>query len=75
MEVVMEEDDVNDKLAFINDISHKPFEVTPTNKICRRAPRAAHKQDRITNEIVQFSKLNYLVRDPILFVGCPWRLN
>ena len=24
---------------------------TPTNKICRRAPRAAHERDQITNEI------------------------
>ena len=75
------------------------FEDTPMNEICRRAPRAAYEQDRITNEIdlawcrchflvptvvfrrkwdqnnenYTMPKLSYLVRDPILFVGGPWR--
>jgi len=30
--------------------SDEPLEDTPTNKICHRVPRAAHEQDRITNE-------------------------
>ena len=44
-----------------------PFEDTPTNKIYRRAPRAAHEQNGITNKIVY-----YLSRSsPDLVLGLP----
>ena len=33
-------------------IAIKLSDDTPTNKICRRAPRVAHERDRIMNEIV-----------------------
>jgi len=37
-------------VCFIEAVKHG--EDTLTNKVCRRAPRAAHERDQIANEIV-----------------------
>jgi len=37
-------------ICYIEAIKHG--EDMLTNKVCRRAPRAAHERDRLTNEII-----------------------
>jgi len=55
------------------------FEDTSRNKICRRAPRAAHEQDRITNETAIYfvirscSWAGFGTRRQILFIGVSWK--
>jgi len=39
--------------VWVMNVAIMHSEDTPTNKVCRRAPRAAHERDQITNEIVQ----------------------
>jgi len=40
------------RILIIITAKKKHSDGTPMNKICRRAPRAAHEGDRITKEIV-----------------------
>jgi len=57
------------------DWARNLFEDTSTNKICRRAPKAAHEQDRITDEIAIYFVIRsclwaaFGARRQILFVG------